>query len=164
MKRLILLICISCCSFGFTQAQDLTTFILVRHAEKGTDDPRDPKLSQVGEMRAQRLNERLKFSDISAIYSTPYIRTKSTVKPLATAKGLEVNEYDYKKPDLLTEMVAKHNGGTIVISGHSNTTPMLVNQLIGEEKFEWLQEDEYDKIFIVTISAVGKGTYQILSY
>jgi len=158
------LLCISCCSLGFTQAQDLTTFILVRHAEKGTDDPRDPKLSQEGTIRAQRLNERLKYSDITAIYSTPYIRTRSTVNPLAESKGLEVNEYDYKNPDLLNDMVSKYGGGTVVISGHSNTTPMLVNQLIGEEKFGWLKEDEYDKIFVVTVSAVGKGTYQILSY
>lgn len=164
MKRfLILSLLLSV--FTFTSvAQDLTTFILVRHAEKATDDPRNPSLSAEGEARAVKLNEMLSPMDITAIYSTPLKRTRSTVQPIAASKSLEVQEYDYKNANLLKELMEQHSGGTLIISGHSNTTPILVNQLIGEERFGWLDEKEFDKIFIVTLSELGKGKVNILSY
>ena len=45
-------------------AQTTTTFILVRHAEKGTDDPRDPDLSDAGKQRAQVLANLLKETKV----------------------------------------------------------------------------------------------------
>jgi len=159
---------ISCClllSFSLTSlGQELTTFILVRHAEKAKDDDRNPSLSDVGIARAEKLNKMLSTMEISAIYSTPYKRTRLTVSPIAEAKGLEVTDYDFRNNELLTSLMEKHKGGTILISGHSNTTPVLVNKLLGEEKFAWLKEDEYDKVFIVTLSALGEGKLALLSY
>ena len=43
-------------------------------------------------------------------------------------------------------------GKTILIVGHSNTVPAMVNHLLKEEKLEQLGENEYDKIFIVQIA------------
>lgn len=143
---------------------DLTTFILVRHAEKGNDDPRDPSLSPEGEARAQKLAEVLADQNITAIYSTPFKRTKSTAEPLAKAKGLTVETYDFRSQTYLQDMLEKHKGGTILISGHSNTTPMVANLLVGAEQFEQLDESEYGKIFIVTVSSVGKGTATVIKY
>jgi len=164
MKRLLLLsLFLSLFTFS-SLGQELTTFILVRHAEKATDDPRDPSLSEAGKLRAGRLNKLLSPMDISAIYSTAFKRTRNTVQPIAESKSLQVEDYNYDNRLLLTQFLEKHQGGTIIISGHSNTTPMLVNQLIGERKFEWLDEKEYDKIFIVTLSELGKGKLSILSY
>ena len=143
---------------------DLTTFILVRHAEKGNDDPRDPSLSAEGEARAQKLAKVLADQNITAIYSTPFKRTKSTAEPLAKAKGLTVETYDFRSQTYLQDMLSKHQGGTVVISGHSNTTPMVANLLVGAEQFEQLDESEYGKIFIVTVSSVGKGTATVIKY
>ncbi|KYG73641.1 hypothetical protein AWW68_13205 [Roseivirga spongicola] len=143
---------------------DLTTFILVRHAEKSNDDPRDPSLSAEGEARAQKLAEVLAEQDIAAIYSTPFKRTRTTAEPLAQAKGLTVNVYDFRSQTYLQDMLKKHKGSTILISGHSNTTPMVANILLGSEKFKQLDEKEYGMIFIVTVSEIGKGTVTVLKY
>jgi broad specificity phosphatase PhoE len=143
---------------------DLTTFILVRHAEKSSDDPRDPSLSAEGEARAQKLAEVLAEQDIAAIYSTPFKRTRTTAEPLAQAKGLTVNVYDFRSQTYLQDMLKKHKGSTILISGHSNTTPMVANILLGSEKFKQLDEKEYGMIFIVTVSEIGKGTVTVLKY
>ena len=143
---------------------DLTTFILVRHAEKSNDDPRDPSLSAEGEARAQKLAEVLAEQDIAAIYSTPFKRTRTTAEPLAQAKGLTVNVYDFRSQTYLQDMLKKHKGSTILISGHSNTTPMVANILLGSEKFKQLDEKEYGMIFIVTASEIGKGTVTVLKY
>lgn len=150
-------------SQAFAQ-NDLTTFILVRHAEKSNDDPRDPSLSAEGETRAQKLAEVLAEQDLAAIYSTPFKRTRTTAEPLAQAKGLTVNVYDFRSQTYLQDMLKKHKGSTILISGHSNTTPMVANILLGSEKFKQLDEKEYGMIFIVTVSEIGKGTVTVLKY
>lgn len=164
MKRILISALLLCAIAFSVTAQDLTTFILVRHAEKGKDDPRNPSLSALGKERAAHLNDMLSPMEISAIYSTPFKRTQETVAAIGQSKSLDVMDYDYQNANLLNELLEKHAGGTILISGHSNTTPVLVNQLLGEEKFGWLKEDEYDKIFIVTVSKIGNGKLSLLSY
>jgi broad specificity phosphatase PhoE len=142
----------------------LTTFILVRHAEKGTDDPRNPSLSEEGLIRSQKLVELLKHVEIELLYSTPYKRTQQTIEPLASKYSLPVQEYNPSKLEFLNEVWFNNQGKTIVISGHSNTTPMVANYLLGIEKYSALDDSEYDKVFIVTLNAVGKGTVTVLSY
>jgi len=164
MKRIILLLFISALTFNVSAQTDVTTFILVRHAEKSKDDPRDPSLSEEGIKRAESLNAMLKQADIAALYSSPYKRTRSTVQPIADAKGLEVNTYDPRSAAFLEDIMTKLKGKTIVISGHSNTTPNVVNALIGEDRFKQLSEDDYSKIYIVSVTEIGKGTVTLLSY
>lgn len=164
MKRIILLLFISALTFNVSAQTDVTTFILVRHAEKSKDDPRDPSLSEAGIKRAESLNAMLKQADIAALYSSPYKRTRSTVQPIADAKGLEVNTYDPRSAAFLEDIMTKFKGKTIVISGHSNTTPNVVNALIGEDRFKQLSEDDYSKIYIVSVTEIGKGTVTLLSY
>uniref|UniRef100_UPI004048C055 SixA phosphatase family protein n=1 Tax=Roseivirga sp. TaxID=1964215 RepID=UPI004048C055 len=171
MKFLASISLVFCLLFvGCAQAQEvqeestLTTFILIRHAEKGTDDPRNPSLSELGAARAQNLVALLKHMDVNALYSTPYKRTQQTIQPLADKYALSILEYNPSNMDFLNEAWAQNKGKTIVISGHSNTTPMVANYLLGEEKYGNLDESEYDKVFIVTINEIGKGTVSVLSY
>ncbi|WP_422353865.1 SixA phosphatase family protein [Roseivirga pacifica] len=165
MKRILLLAAL-CFSFASTTLaqEELTTFILVRHAEKGTDDARNPNLSEIGKTRAEKLKTVLASTEIAAIYSTPYKRTEQTVESIATSLGLKVQPYDPSNMDLVVDVLKAHKGKTVLVSGHSNTTPIVANFLLGVEKFGWLKEDEYDKIFIVTVSDIGKGTVDVLSY
>lgn len=142
----------------------LTTFVLVRHAEKSKDDPRDPSLSEEGKLRAQKLALHLSPMHIDAIYSTNYKRTITTAEPTAELKNLEVQVYDYSDSLLLDNFLKAHSGGTILISGHSNTTPTLVNKLMGKEKYSSLDEMEFDKLFIVTLAEIGKAKVEVLSY
>lgn len=165
MKRLLLIFFLLGMAISPALGQsDLTTFILVRHAEKANNDPRNPSLSEEGMKRADKLSQVLAANEISAIYSTPYKRTQTTVEPVAKIKGLTVENYNFQSPTFIQEMLDKHKGGTILVSGHSNTTPMVANKLLGEEKFAQLDESEYGKIFIVTISSLGNGTVTILNY
>ncbi len=145
------------------QAQDLTTFILIRHAEKGDDDPQDPSLSAEGQDRAAKLRDMLSNTSIDAIVSTPYKRTQQTVRPLAGQKFLGITDYDPRDQDIVSKLAEEYKGKTVVVSGHSNTTPFYVNQLAGTD-FGQLDEEEYDKVFIVTFSELGKGNVTILSY
>ncbi|MBO3697317.1 histidine phosphatase family protein [Roseivirga sp. E12] len=164
MKRIALILFISALSINVNAQTDVTTFILVRHAEKSKDDPRDPSLSEEGIKRAKALNEILTQADIAALYSTPYKRTKSTVQPIADAKGLEITIYDPRSADFLKDIMEKYKGKTVVISGHSNTTPLVANLLTGSDQFKQLSEDDYSKIYMVSVTELGKGTATILTY
>src|SRR5687767_5629493 len=96
----------------------ITTFILVRHAEKATGGD-DPDLKPEGHERAKLLASVLKNTSLSAVYSTRYNRTKNTVSPVAKEKGLEVQVYENLKASELDALVTKHSGETILIGGHS---------------------------------------------
>lgn len=169
MKKLLLLslpifFLFSIAPSNVLQAQELTTFILVRHAETDDDGTKDPALSIEGEERARRLIKHLSNTGITAIYSTPYKRTISTVTNIAAQKELDIQKYDPFDAETLANILKEQLGGTILIAGHSNTTPNLVNKLIGTEQFAQLDESEYEHIFIVTLTDIGKGKLVHLTY
>lgn len=153
MKRIIYCLII-CLSMGFISCNQnkITTIYLVRHAEKmrGGDDP---KLNVAGIKRSVKLSEVLKEVDLAAIYSTDYLRTRYTAKPSAIKKNIETKIYDSSDQAYFADMILKkHNGRNILVVGHSNTIPMLVNILLGSDEYTQLDEDEYDKLFIVTLN------------
>lgn len=131
--------------------EEITTLILLRHAEKASDGTSNPDLNERGKERAASLVEILKNVPIDLIYSTPYQRTENTVQPIAESKGITVTTYDARNLDFAKAIAAEHNGKTILIVGHSNTIPFMVNAVIGEEQFEQLEENEYDKLFFVSM-------------
>lgn len=166
MKKIILLslIALFALQLSAQNKSNLTTFVLVRHAEKVLDKSNDPALTAAGKDRAERLSKMFASAEISAIYSTPYVRTQQTVAPLAAHHKLGVESYQPKDLSFLKAALKEHKGDTIVVSGHSNTIPYLVNELIGEDKFKDLDDSEYDKIFIVSVTKVGKGKVVVLSF
>jgi 2,3-bisphosphoglycerate-dependent phosphoglycerate mutase len=151
---------------GFSaHAQDkqVTTFILVRHAEKVADGSKDPELSEVGKARALRLANMLKKQNIAAIYSTNYKRTLNTVKPLAEQLGQTVLPYEPFKDEEIVKMVNEHKGKTVLIVGHSNNIPWIANTLLGKKEFGDYDESYYENVLIVNVieKGVNGSTLQI---
>ncbi|HMG93761.1 MAG TPA: phosphoglycerate mutase family protein [Chryseolinea sp.] len=159
MKRnaLFLAIVLAVSVQSLAQSQ-LTTFILVRHAEKGDDGTKDPDLSEDGKKRANRLAEMLAKTSITAIYSTAYKRTRNTVWPLANAKGLGILSYDPLKGDVIDKMLNDHVGGTVVISGHSNTIPWTANYLTGKNDLKDFADNDYKNFLVVSVLKKGTDT------
>ncbi|MEO8002717.1 MAG: phosphoglycerate mutase family protein [Arenimonas sp.] len=134
-----------------------TMIIVVRHAEKATDDPKDPSLSEQGNARANALAEVLKDSDLKAVYSTQYKRTRLTGTPSATKSGLEVEALEVNKQndktyvtDLIKKIQKDHKGETVLIVGHSNTVPEIVKYTTGKD-IAPIGEDEFSRIYIITL-------------
>jgi broad specificity phosphatase PhoE len=93
--------------------------------------------------------------DIDAVYASPYRRAIDTARPLATAKQLEILHYDPNElVSFAQELLKTHQGETVVIVGHSNTTPQLTNTLAGTE-YSDLEETEYDWLYFVEMSTFG---------
>ena len=146
---LVLLTFISSSVFGQVTSK---TIFLVRHAEKGEDlaGDRNPPLNEKGALRAQKLAQILIEADIEYIYSTDFKRTTDTGVPLAKALEMDIMKYDSRKPEALSEILSETGSERILIIGHSNTIPKMVNELIGKKKYN-LNDDEYDKLFIVSL-------------
>lgn len=141
-----------------------TTIFLVRHAEKATDDPRDPSLTPEGEARAALLARMLADAGIDAVYATDFRRTRGTAAPLAEALGHEVTLYAEQGPALAGRLLGAHRGQQVLVAGHSNTVPMLLNALVGAARYEDLDDAEYDALFIVTVPAEGTPAVTLLRY
>ena len=140
------------------------TVFLVRHAETCLEPARNPELTGFGVQRAEEL-VRL-FSDVALdeIYSTPLLRTQATAAPIASQQGLDVILTTLESGFLerLSESIKASSAQTILVSGHSNTTPALVNMLAGTE-YESLDETVFDKLFVVTMTHDGASVH-ILRY
>ena len=157
--RSFLLVAVVWASTGNVFAQEqLTTFILVRHAERSDEGGGDPDISETGKLRAMRLAEVLSKTSVQAIYSTGYKRTRNTVTPLADAKGLKISIYEALKGEEIEKMLKDHAGGTVVVSGHSNTIPWTVNYLIGRDELKNFADDDYKNFLVVTVLKKGAVT------
>jgi len=158
MRNLFIILFVAISTVAFAQEKTITTFILVRHAEKDLkQSTNDPDLSEEGKARATRLSELLTKADIAAVYSTPYKRTQQTVEPAAKQRTLPVVSYQAMVKEDVDLMIQKHAGQTILVSGHSNTIPNLINYLIGEDKYKNFADDDYGNIVIVSITERGKN-------
>ncbi|WP_276374216.1 phosphoglycerate mutase family protein [Chryseolinea sp. H1M3-3] len=141
---------------GCKENDQITTFILLRHAEKGNDGTEDPDLSLPGIERAERLKLLLRETEINGIYATQFKRTKNTVAPLALAKNLDIQSYESFKAEEIEKMLDKHQGGTVVICGHSNNIPWTANLLLGKETYKDYTENEYGIMLILSVVKKGK--------
>ena len=126
---------------------------LVRHAET-TGEGEDPALSAAGEARAAALTRLLGQVPLDAVYSTDTQRTRQTAQAIASGHGLEINLYDHRRLADLAATLRAHPGRYLV-SGHSNTTPPLVELLGGDPGPELDHTWEYDRLYVLMLPAGG---------
>lgn len=130
---------------------EITTYYFIRHAEKVNTEDSNPELSSKGKLRAENWAEIFSNISFDAIYSTNYIRTRNTALPTAESKNLELILYHPSKIDY-EKFLIETKGKTVLVVGHSNTTPAFVNQLIGTEKYKLIDHDSYGNLYIVEIA------------
>jgi 2,3-bisphosphoglycerate-dependent phosphoglycerate mutase len=142
-------------------AQGTTTIVVMRHAEKESGKDPDPELSPEGKKRAAQLAYLFKDMPVTRLLATPFKRTQHTLANLSSDKGVMIESYEPSKITDLVNNLKQLSGETIVIAGHANTAPDLVNQLLNEKKYNQLSENEFGKIWIVTLDS-GKALSCIL--
>jgi 2,3-bisphosphoglycerate-dependent phosphoglycerate mutase len=142
----------------------VTTVLLVRHAEKSATPPDNPALSTEGQKRAQALARLLAASGVKGLYATEFARTQQTVQPLASQLGLSVTQINAGDADgLVKHILTNHRGETVLIAGHSNTVPVIIEKLRGGNVTP-IAETEFDRLFVVTIYRFGKAKVVELRY
>jgi 2,3-bisphosphoglycerate-dependent phosphoglycerate mutase len=133
VKKLIPLICIICllCA-SYVSAQCVEIYI-IRHAEKGNNDPKDPDLSEKGRERAESWSKFFKQIDFDSIYASPRKRTHQTAKPTAQSKNLAIQTYPIGEEVQILDGIASDPAKKILWVGHSNSIPNFVGKLMKKE-------------------------------
>jgi phosphohistidine phosphatase SixA len=133
--------------------------ILVRHADKETDpakvaglDDLQIPLSAAGKTRADALAFLLKDAGITAIYTSPALRTQATARPLAGQLMIEPKVLDDTRLGRLAE---QDRDGVVLIVGHTNTVPGFIEKLLNRRAGIVIGEEEYDRLFVLTRKADG---------
>ena len=125
------------------------TIFLVRHAEKADGagvDPKNPDLSPAGRARAESLARMLRDAGLVAIFASEYARTQQTAEEVRRACRADVTVVPAKDLGALVEKL-KATEGSVLIVGHSNTLPEIIEAL-GVEKAVTIADSEYDNLFI----------------
>jgi len=143
-------------------SRDAQTIIyLVRHAEKDTGS--NPPLTTEGQARAEALAEFLDGKGITEIFSTDYLRTQQTAAPVAQKFNRGVGSYHPNQLKDLANRIRK-NKGTILVVGHSNTTPELA-EIFGADPGEPIAETwEYDRIYELKLNKGKLESGKILRF
>ena len=128
-----------------------TTFYLIRHAEKNRENPdeKNPELTEKGLVRAKKWSEVLKNIPFDAIYSTEYTRTIETASPTAYNNNLDILKYEPE--NLNTLEIFKKGYKNVLVVGHSNTVPKLVNKLLKEDRYEDIEDTNNGNLYIITL-------------
>ena len=133
-----------------------TTYFLIRHAEKDRSDAsnKNPNLNSEGLLRAEKWAKYFEEIQLDAVYSTDYNRTMQTSKPTAESKKLEIINYN---PRNMYDSIFKKEteGKTVLVVGHSNTTPAFVNKIIGQKKYSDIDDNDNSSLYIVTVNKKG---------
>jgi len=148
-KYLFLFLFVFLSQFLIGQDNENCKIYFIRHAEKVLDDSPDPLLTEIGEERAIHWANVFKNVAFDAVYSTNTLRTVATSLPTAEQNDLQIILYDATTIDI-TEIAEMNKGKTILVVGHSNSTPFLVNALIGEERYPEIEDDNYSNLYIAT--------------
>jgi broad specificity phosphatase PhoE len=125
-----------------------TTLLVVRHADR---DGNADALNAAGVARAQELVHAAEKAGLAAIYRSDTIRARDTAEPLASALGLTPIEYVAGDTGpLVDEIFATHRGQTVLVVGHSNTVPDII-EAAGGPALPDIDDLEFDNLFVLTV-------------
>jgi broad specificity phosphatase PhoE len=156
IRKSIVFLCFIFLVAAFAQSEsNITTVILVRHAEKSTTPKDDPLLTDAGKTRAEHLAEILSSAGVQAIYTSQFERTKLTAEPLAKKIAINASVIDAAKSNEFAKAIrAKNAGQTVLVVGHGNTLPEIIHALGGPEIPE-LDDNEFDSLFVLSVPQSG---------
>jgi broad specificity phosphatase PhoE len=149
---LLLVICL-------TSTSCVTKYYLVRHAER-LDNSANSPLSTAGFARAIVLCDTLRDKGIDSIFATNFIRTQQTAQPTSNLLNEPIQIVNAQQTNDLISALKAIRGKDVLVVGHSNTIPVIVEALSGTSVS--LSEDEFDRLFVVTVRRRLSGTTRML--
>lgn len=151
--------------FNTVNDDSTIVWVLVKHAEVQPTGGSNPLLSADGQIRANELARILQNIVLSAIYSTNLSRTLGTANPTSIEQGIPIDIYTgFDMPGFEEQVVEQHKGQTILVSGHSDTTPDLLNILTNSNDYALFPENGFDRLFFVSVNSLGEASVFQMEY
>ena len=124
----VLLVLAACAAVPSAPPALHPNYYVMRHLQKAAGQ--DPGLTGEGRTNAERLIALLAADPPSAIYVSTTRRAQETAAPLAARLGIAPKLYNPSDtPALIAAVTAEP--GTVLIVGHSNTVPDIIERLGG---------------------------------
>ena len=139
--------------------KDYNIFFLTRHAEK-VQTGSDPELLPEGRERAIRLANILELVQLDLICSSPYKRTRATAEVCANNSNMNITDYNpnsYNQNAFFSEVISSQPGSRVLVVGHSNSIPELLNFFVEESVYSHIDHDDYDNFYLVAIKEGEAG-------
>jgi broad specificity phosphatase PhoE len=137
---------LACACSTIAQEPQRPSYYVMRHLDRATGQ--DPGLTEEGQRKAQQLVAMFAADPPTAIYVSDTRRARETAAPLAAALGRSPITYDPTNTAALVAQV-RNLPGPILIVGHSNTVPDIVEQLGGARPAD-IKEDEFGEVWHVS--------------
>jgi broad specificity phosphatase PhoE len=163
LRRLAAILLLAVAAAGPASAREPlrhADYFVMRHLQKG--EGADPGLTPQGRAAAQRLVAMLAPHPPKAIYVSKTLRARETAAAVAARWKLVPKEYDPSDTAGLIARVRAERGPVLIV-GHSNTVPDIVERL-GGRRPPPLGDVEYGDIWCITRAngqttqyAIGNG-------
>ncbi len=132
---------------------------LLRHAEKLKSADKDPMLSPCGLAQAKAMAQLIP-SALQRIYHSGYKRTQLTAQQVAlTQTNTKLKSYDANDLSALAAKILQQDD-TVLVVGHSNTTPELIH-LLSQLPAPQIREQDYGVVYQLKQSEQG---YKLFSF
>lgn len=136
-----------------------TVVHVVRHAEKAVArGMRDVPLTEAGMARARDLAVQIPTERVAAVFVTPYLRTRQTASKVIEAAGVEPEVFPANDISSFVINVSRFAGHHVVIVGHCDTVPHVLEGLGVRERVSLTLED-YGDLFSVHL---GEGPVRLV--
>jgi len=150
----------------YLKKRALTTIYIIRHAEYDPNPGLPPDqqlllhLNDAGKSRAEQLSKVLCQAGINAVFHTQAIRTKETAQGVITHNNISPIVY-YDIPGLINQIQTSHIGENILVVGHTDTVPQIVQALVPGSHPPSIV-NEFHNMFIITLQSSCKPYYKYL--
>ncbi len=143
---------------------------IVRHAERAEDGTRDPSLSEAGRARAEALAVALAGTRIDVVHVTALRRTGETAAALVARQNpevvtwpIEIGQASAHVDALVAAICERHRDQSLLVVGHSNTVPAIVEGLSGHPA-EAMSEQAFDRYYHIRLTPDHPADILVLRY
>ena len=131
------------------------TIFVIRHTEKAAEGV-DPDITEAGRERAAAWARLLSDAGLDHVFTSDAKRTQETGKIIAGHLGLPIDSLPVADiTDLVDTLEFDHEHQNVLIVGHTETIPGILERLGAEDQVKLGQED-YDNLFVLVATGSDK--------
>jgi 2,3-bisphosphoglycerate-dependent phosphoglycerate mutase len=163
ITRLIKVTLICLLLSNFSAFAQKTNVWVVRDAENSETAP-GTALSAAGQQRAADLLKALKHEKVQTIYVSGEHAAALTADELAKRNKILPRVYTDDAKTLVAKILKNFKGTNVLIIAQANAVIPIIQELGAQPPFEKLNNDDYDLLFLVSISDNDKTDLNISHY